>query len=363
MLYEVLQLQRNIRIYFKDIRMIHNLSSVNIPWLRMGPLIEPYAFQWNHYPDLSLGVMGIDTKDPCPIYDEYGQLHIYGSVGRDSLGWWLFHATWNPKGKWVEELPVRFHGIEGGSIAAPGMAYDNGIFHMFIQTDCFELGGNIEHLISTDGQNFRYLDTPHKAKPNSVEAGVYDPHPAIIYGKKYIVYSAMAERGKPDTINLLSSVDNSWYGPWKPDGQLLKQHEIAWHHNQPDQPEYEWGVEGAQLLELPNGLILMNAVCFLPYGDRGTRQRTFFAFAEGINGPYYSVGPMLNPQPGWEEGENGHSAVLVEDGIFKLFYQARQDDDHAHPWRYGLALCKVEEIMKLGEMRIQAEYKKSGLRK
>jgi hypothetical protein len=143
----------------------------------------------------------------------------------------------------------------------------------------------------------------------------------------------------------------------------LKQHEIAWHHNQPDQPEYEWGIEGAQLLELPNGLILMNAVCFLPYGERGTRQRTFFAYAEDILGPYYSVGPVLNPAPEWEGGENGHSAALIENNMFKLFYQARNSDDHSHPWRYGLAVCNVNDITSLGEKRIKEEYAKRNLSK
>ncbi|HLL60450.1 MAG TPA: hypothetical protein VK338_01925 [Candidatus Nitrosocosmicus sp.] len=335
--------------------MVPLTKAYQINWIRTGPLLQPHEFQWTNYPDLSLGVNGIDTKDPCPVYDDYGQLHVYGSVGRDTLHWWILHAKYS-KGRWIEEPAVKLHGIKGSSIAAPGMMYENGIFHMFIQTDCFALGGNIEHLISTDGENFRYFDTVRSAVENTKEAGIYDPHPAIINGQKYIVYSAMAEKGRPDSINLLFSKNNTWYGPWECSGELLKQCDVSWHHNQPNQQDYEWGIEGAQLIPLPNGLILMNAVCFLPNGTRGTRQRTFFAVAENIKGPYYSLGPMMSPTHGWEAGENGHAAAVIENDTFKLFYQARESGESTHPWRYGLATCSVFELQEAAKNCLEKKY-------
>lgn len=38
-----------------------------------------------------------------------------------------------------------------------------------------------------------------------------------------------------------------------------------------EHPDYEWGIEGAQLVELPDGRVLLNATCFLPEGRRGNR--------------------------------------------------------------------------------------------
>ncbi len=99
-----------------------------------------------------------------------------------------------------------------------------------------------------------------------------------------------------------------------------------------------------------------NAVCFLPYGERGTRQRAFFAVAEHMEGPYISMGPILPPGLGWESGENGHAAAIIEDDMFRLFYQAREGDDHFHPWRYAIATCPINIIEKISSEYIQSSY-------
>jgi hypothetical protein len=319
------------------------MDKITMPWQRSNILLEPKLFQKSYYPDIPLQVNGIDLKDPSPVYDADGQLHIFGSVGRDTLGWKIFHAVRLITGEWVEKEPAYLEDIKGGAIAAPGMVYDHG-FHMFIQTDCFSLGGSIEHLVSIDGQFFKHKSTPRISTEETLEAGIYDPHPAVIGDKKYIVYSGMPDVGRPESINLLQSISSSWNGPWRALGPILKQSEIITHHNQPYFQDYEWGVEGAQLIELPSKLILLNAVCFLPVGKRGTRQRVFFAVADNILGPYYSMGPILDPLPGWEEGENGHAAGLIENNMFNLFYQARASDNPKDPWRYGLASVHVKEL-------------------
>jgi hypothetical protein len=134
-----------------------------------------------------------DTKDPCPLFD--GSVwHIYGSGGKSGDEVWkILHATSSsPLGPWIEEESVLLDGIIGDHVAAPGVVFDpqDHVFHMFIQKDFLALGGTVEHLVSTDGQNFKLLDTPLQSITNTNEAGIYDPHPAEINGEKYIVYAA-----------------------------------------------------------------------------------------------------------------------------------------------------------------------------
>jgi len=120
-------------------------------------------------------------------------------------------------------------------------------------------------------------------------------------------------------------------------GRILDHDDVAHHHNPRDHSDYEWGIEGAQLAELPDGRVLLNATCFLPQGRRGERQRVFLAVADSVNGPFRSLGPVLEPQ---ELGENGHATVLVEPDHLVLCYQSRLEST-SHFWRYGLALLPL----------------------
>jgi hypothetical protein len=284
-----------------------------------------------------------DTKDPCVIY-EGTKLHIFGSGGSSaSENWEILHATAdNIEGPWFEQSPSILHNVQGPQVAAPGVVYDEveKKFHMFTQTACFERNGTIEHLISDDGgNNFYYHATIMQSIPGTFEDGIYDPHPAIINGKYYIVYSGFPQVGRPD-IFLAESTTNSWYGPWERKGVILR-HEDVPHHNQRDQQDYEWGLEGAQLVELPNGLILLIAVCFLPEGARGTRQRVFVAVAKDIAGPYKSLGLVFQPSTrGWDSGENGHASVLLLENELRIFYQARSIETESC-WKYGQASMNV----------------------
>ena len=137
---------------------------------------------------------------------------------------------------------------------------------------------------------------------------------------------------KPD-IYLAKSESGTWEGPWVRMGRILEHADIAEHHNQRDHDEYEWGIEGAQLVELPDGQVLLNATSFLPGGKRGSRQRVFFALADSVAGPYRTCGPVLEP-PCF--GENGHSTALVDGDQLILMFQARLETTN-HCWRYGLA--------------------------
>lgn len=206
---------------------------------------------------------------------------------------------------------------------------------MFVQTSCFSLGGTIEYCTSADGHRFRRAATSLASVPGSPEAGIYDPHPALLSTaegtQKHLVYSAMPRVGHAD-IYLARSLSGTWEGPWERLGPILRHEDIAAHHNQHDEPGYEWGLEGAQLVQLPAGILLV-AVCFLPNEPPGRKQRVFFAIAASPAGQYKVLGPAIDPpQEGWDSAENGHASVLVKDEALHLFYQARS---LTGPWGYA----------------------------
>ncbi len=293
-----------------------------------------------------------DTKDPCPAFD--GRMwHMFGSGGKSKEEiWHILHATAPaPEGPWIEQEASLLEVVRGPHVAAPGVIYDHDerLFHMFIQREFMQLGGTIEHLTSADGRHFLFKDTSLTSLPDTEEGGIYDPHPSLIGGKKYFIYSGMERVTRPDLF-LAESESGTWNGPWKRLGKILA-HEDLFHHNQHTHEDYEWGLEGAQLVELPSGNILLVAVCFLPQGRRGERQRVFFAAAHDVRGPYYTMGPVIEPlgdhdkEEDWESGENGHAAGMVVDEHFYLFYQSRAFSPR-NRWCYGLAVFNLDELEK-----------------
>lgn len=280
-----------------------------------------------------------DVKDPCPVWDG-ARWHLFGSGGTvTSETWRVFHATAPAlAGPWQQE-PLIHLPITGSGVAAPGVVFEGGVFHMFIQTEFMRSGGRCEHLVSNDGFVWVALPSALVALDGTVEHGLYDPHPAVISGQNYIVYSAMPEfdRVPQPEVFLARSLSHTWFGPWQRMGRILGHEDIP-HHNAKDQVDYEWGLEGPQLVELPDGRVMLNATCFLPEGPRGTRQRVFFALADRVEGPYQSLGPVLMPDG---VGENGHSTVVVEGAELTLFYQSRVEST-GQRWRYGILRARIE---------------------
>lgn len=296
-------------------------------------------FTSNHFP-LFHPRKAEDLKDPCPVFDG-ATWHVFGSSGNVRREEWnILHATApDLYGPWTECEPITLP-IEGSGVAAPGVIYEHGVFHMFVQTEFAKPGGRCEHVISTDGFAWTRQPPALCAVPHTGEDGIYDPHPAIIAGQRYLIYSAMPPFSKvpqPD-IYLARSMSDSWFGPWKRLGKILDHSDLP-HHNAREHPDYEWGIEGAQLLELPHGRILLNATCFLPEGKRGTRQRVFFAIADRPEGPYRTIGPVLEPG---EAGENGHSTALLSGEELTLFYQSRASATN-NLWRYGIAKFNLHQ--------------------
>jgi hypothetical protein len=303
-----------------------------------------------------------ELKDPCVVFD--GELwHVYGSgIPRTGGRLRVIHlSAHDPFGVWTECADVILEGVDKPNAVAPGVVFDptDRKFHMAIQEDFTTIGGSIEYLVSADGTHFVKVGTLLSPVPDAGEAGLYDPHLSEIGGEKYLVYAGMSGRiphGRPfipqPDIFLAKSTTGLWAGPYERIGKILDHDDIHWHHNRLDHHDYEWGIEGPQLLGLPDGRVLLNATCFLEKGERGTRQRVFFALAPGPQGPYESIGPVLIDEhispaspfaPGeWEAGENGHASAILHQDEILLFYQARGRRGSPYlEWKYGIAVFKI----------------------
>jgi hypothetical protein len=209
---------------------------------------------------------------------------------------------------------------------------------MFVQTEYNRAGGTIEHLTSADsGRSFQRLPTALTAEPDTEEAGIYDPHPALIAGERLLVYSAFDVVGQPD-LHLARSAGDTWDGPWRRLGPILIHEHVSWHNQRGDE-SYEWGLEGAQLVSLPDGRTLLNAVGFRTGGPAGSRQRVFLAVGESPAGPFDVSQPAVMPLGGDSAGENGHATVVVERDHLVVFFQERDAPDGK--WRYALATAPL----------------------
>ena len=317
-----------------------------------------------------------DLKDPCVV--QVGEVwHLYGSAGSSQREeWQIFHATArSPDGPWDIQPPVILAGLQtvlgeasSTHIAAPSVVYDEATapygFHMVVQSEFLKTGGKILYFQSRDGQLF---EQPHVLlgaidEPGSEERGVYDPHFAVIQGKKYFCYSGARKMERlehqftadPD-IYLAESTTGTWLGPWERRGRILSHEEIP-HHNPRGHHDYEWGLEGSQLIELPSGLILMIAVCFKPQEVRGLRQRIFFAAAKHVHGPYKTLGIAIEPSSSvvWNSGENGHamgSILYHPDGLpyLRVWHQGRPHPSDSIHWSHRFADFRLEHIEELAQ--------------
>jgi hypothetical protein len=279
-----------------------------------------------------------EVKDPCPIRTA-GGWQLYGTAVTGPHTFEVLRATSGQlEGPWRIEAPAMLPpGLAGSCLAAPAVTAGeaSGEVHMFLQTDYNVLGARIEHLVSGDeGRSFEHRDTALHSLPRSSEAGVYDPHPAVIGGEPYLAYSAFGVVGEPD-IHLARSRSGTWEGPWERLGPILRHEQVAFH-NARGEEGYEWGLEGGQLLELPDGGVLLNAVCFLKGRPPGTRQRLFLGVAASPLGPFELQGPL--PLAPGQRGETGHATATLDEETVAIMLQERAAPSCT--WRY--ALMRIE---------------------
>lgn len=279
-------------------------------------------------PVVPLGRYG-GLKDPCVVRFQ-GLWHLFATGCKEHWTYDVVHAVApRPTGPWTMLPPADVVGAEGPSLCAPGVVADGALLHMFVQESYNILGGTIRHLVSEDaGASFHCAGTALTSRPGTTEAGLYDAHPAAVRDDKFLVYAGMAKVGEPD-LHLARSTSGTWAGPWERLGIVLG-HDDVGCHNRRGCASYEWGLEGGQLTELPDGRVLLSAVCFLPDGDHGTRQRIFLAIADEPEGPYEVLGPALDPVRYAVGGENGHGCTVVDRGRVYLFFQHRDGD--GLPW-------------------------------
>ena len=280
-----------------------------------------------------------EVKDPSPVFDG-SQWHIFGTGGLPT-GPEILHCT-APEmtGPWREEPTPALHGVDDIPYpCAPGVVAEGDRLHLYLQHQFNVLGGRIEHLVSSDaGATFFRTRTALRSDAGMGEAGIYDPDAAEIGDARYLTYAAMSVVGQPD-IYLARSRSGAWGGPWDRLGCILDHARVPCH-NQLGCVDYEWGLEGPQLLEIPGGGVLLTAVCFLSDRPPGHRQRLLLAVAEEATGPYIVLGAAVEPSGDGGGGENGHgTAVLGRDGLIHLVYQERAG--RGLPWRFMRATMEV----------------------
>jgi hypothetical protein len=290
-----------------------------LPVVRHGQLYEP-----RRYPDV---------KDPSLVFDG-NRWHLFGTGCGVPGGTEVLHL-WAPSvaGPWREERPPLLRGVPHiRSPAAPGVVAEGARFHLFLQHGFNVLGGRIEHLVSDDGgETFVRSGRGLGSSIGPREAGIYDPDAIEIDDGRYLTYAAMSVVAQPD-LYLARSRSGSWDGPWKRVGRILGHADVPFH-NQIGRPGYEWGLEGPQLLAVPEaGLVLLTAVCFFADRPAGHRQRLLLAAAERVTGPYRVLGPAVEPSSPGGRGENGHGFAVLDDGLVHLLYQERAGE--GFPWRY-----------------------------
>lgn len=276
------------------------------------PLVHPYG----------------SLKDPCVVPFD-GEWHLFATGCKDGFTYDVVHATApHPDGPWTYQAPSRLLGADGPSACAPGVVADGDLLHLYLQQSYNTLGGHITHLVSDDGgETFETQGIAVTSLAGTTEAGIYDAHPGAVGGVKYLVYAGMSAIGEPD-LHLARSTGD-WNGPWERRGMILGHDDVPCH-NMRGCEQYEWGLEGGQIAELPDGRTLLLGVCFLPTGTHGSRQRALLAVADHPEGPYDLLGPAIEPAAYGRPGENGHGAVLVHDGQVYLYFQHRDGD--GLPW-------------------------------
>lgn len=289
-----------------------------------------------------------EIKDPTVIQMPDGTWQMYASVGTSvTQSWFIGHfEAQHPAGPWQELEPVKMIGVEGSEVCAPQVLFDDStgtpLWKMYVQTTCFHENGVIAVAQSTDGTNFVGLPEPAMTQdrvppsPNTPPVvGLYDVAISEYTqnGKVYecMMFSGYRRIGCGDlymSVREKSVVETKWDTP-----RLILAQEDVPYHNNPGSLNFEWGLEGAKLVQLAENAYIMIGVCFLEKGHehRGTRQRVFLAAAETPFGPFTPISLPLEPTK-YEsgQGENGHPDTIDLGSSIGILYQERTGD--GKPW-------------------------------
>jgi hypothetical protein len=300
-----------------------------------------------------------ELKDPCVIATPDGKFTLFASIGNSITQQWIVgrFSAQSIEGPWTEVAPVIFKNISGPQLCAPAVTYEEvegqPLWKMYIQTACFEEDGVIALAKSTDGLTFvgeiQPLAARHSVEPEHQPnvIGVYDVGVSEVKNNEddlvCMLFSGYRRVGCGDLYMSYKKKTAGEY-EWSTAQRLLAQEDVPFH-NHPSYEHFEWGLEGAKLIQLATDCYLLIGVCFQPrpVGFEGTRQRVFFAVSSSLNGPFVPVGMPFTPyaQEG-KNGENGHPDTLVIGNEFWVIYQERDGD--GKPWYFRTAKYNIAQL-------------------
>lgn len=284
-----------------------------------------------------------EIKDPSVVQIAPDQFMMFASVGNSKEQTWKvgrFTAS-SIFGEWQEQEPTIFHDLSGPQLCAPAVLYEeqNGhpLWSMYIQTACFEENGVIALATSTDGHNFYGHSQPLVTRETTEITqnpviGVYDVGVSTVtQGTEELLCMLYSGYRRVGCGDIYMSTKKKNDVAWSMGKCLISQEDVPFH-NRPDYEHFEWGLEGAKLVQFSESCFLMIGVCFMPLPHQflGTRQRVFFAASDVIDGPYRPIGMPFIPKYDHTSGENGHPDILVIDGKVEIIYQEREGE--GKPW-------------------------------
>ncbi|MBI1216749.1 MAG: hypothetical protein GC185_13145 [Alphaproteobacteria bacterium] len=299
-----------------------------------------------------------EIKDPSVVALPEGGYEMYASLGTSVTQEWVigrFRAQ-TPDGPWQELPHAELEGVEGGEVCAPAvvLAEKDGApeWKMYVQTTCFSENGVIALATSRDGRHFTGAEKPAMAVADLPEGdwpvvGLYDVaiSDLSVNGRERecMAFSGYRSIGCGDvylSFRDKGAKDEAWSTPVL----ALKQEDVPFH-NRPGAENFEWGLEGAKVVQLADDAFLMIGVCFLDRGneERGTRQRVFLAGAAQPGGPYVPMETPIAPTAYPEgTGENGHPDTIDLGQTLGILYQERAGE--GQPWHLRYTEASKDEL-------------------
>lgn len=297
-----------------------------------------------------------ELKDPSVVKVKEDFYVMFASIGSSVTQTWIVGRFISDRvdGLWQEVSPVTFHNLSGAQLCAPAVWYDakSGMWTMYVQDCCFNENGYIALARSEDGENFyghpqALFNRNHVASYQPSVVGLYDAgiSTVTLNNEEYLclLFSGYRRVGCGDifmSYRKKSATEDQWSEPQR----ILTQEEVPFH-NHPNYEWFEWGLEGAQIIELSPESYLMIGVCFMPKPDGylGTRQRVFYAHATSLLGPFVPLTvPFLPQEIEGKRGENGHPDAFIENGKLWVVFQERFGD--GQPWHFRQAAYDVERL-------------------
>ncbi len=297
-----------------------------------------------------------EIKDPTVVQLPDGTYALYATVFGVDEGLVPRFTANHPAGPWQEEEPAVVEGVSGPGVCAPSVVVEDRdgepLFRMYIQTSWNTEDGVIAVASSTDGIHFKADPVAMTKKDVPGSVSLYDVAVSEVTkgGKIHdcMVFSAYREVGCGDVyVSLREQGTDKWSAP----KLALKQEDVPFH-NQPGSKNFEWGLEGAKIVQLADDAFLMVGVCFLDKdkSERGTRQRVFFAASATPDGPFLPMRTPIEPTPYKNgSGENGHPETIDLGDKLGILYQERAGEGRDKPWH--LRYTEFDKTLLLKEIR------------